>query len=163
MTNEPAELNGFTYLEHTGFVAKDLMSKFTRFAVGRWTGLSLYTLYKEGLDAGNLETALNLIGLMGDDLSSEEMAAANRVYLMARARTLAIIKGQLSNNAGSAKEAELLLKSMYGISEAEGGVLGTGFSINIQQAPAMEHVVEIVDPDNIAVEFESDDEEEGRE
>ncbi len=92
---------------------------------------SAYLLYLNGLDCGSLEIALNSIGLMSDDLSQPELGCANRVYLMARAKTLAEVKKKLTLSASNAKEAELLLRKVYGINDTENKILGTGFNVSI--------------------------------
>ena len=83
------------------------------FVCGRWTPLSLYSVYMRGLEVGTFTDALNLMGLADGDLQRDECDAAKRMYLMSRARNLAQVKSALTGQCRNSKEAEVLLKYIY--------------------------------------------------
>ena len=140
----------FAIFDYDGFCERGLSSRLRPFVRGRWTEKSLYQLYLSGLDAGSLEMALNSMGLLTDDLTSEEASCANRAYLMARAKTLAEVKGKLIGTGDQlmAKEAEVLLTKVYGINEAEGRVLGGGLNVTIMNQPTTSPEIEVLEVDD---------------
>ena len=116
------DINSFEPLEYDGMLEPTLHKKCELWASGRWTIKSLYNIFKIGCECGNLEQTLNVLGLLTEDLTKEELNSANRVYLMARAKNLSGVQASLTARAGNAKEAELLLTAIYGVSVEENAV-----------------------------------------
>ena len=116
-------IKDFKYLDYEGFKEPTLLQRCEMLACGRWTAKSLYNVFEMGKESGTLEHTLNHLGLRVDDLEEDELDTADRVYLIARAKNLSGIQASLTQNANKAKEAQVLLSEIYGITPNESNAL----------------------------------------
>lgn len=117
------QIKSFKPLEYDGLKEPALHAKCKMWACGRWTKDSLYHVFMMGKESGSLEHTLNHLGLTSEDLTPNELDSAKRIYLISRAKNLSGIQASLTNRAGNAKEAELLLERIYGIGAEENAVV----------------------------------------
>lgn len=125
-------LADFDVFAHGGYVDDGILQLCTIFSCGRWTPLSLYSVYMRGLEVGTFADALNLMGLTDGDLTPDEADSAKRMYLMSRARNLAQVKSALTGQCRNSKEAEVLLKYIYRLETGgSDGVGSVGLVVNV--------------------------------